>query len=338
MTAVMAADDMSRPLIRAATRDGIMLPVIDVTDPRFALPDDPDSLARLFAQSNAEEQQNRSMPRFIMRWILRRAAKRSLLLGAVFSGDGSFLDGITTYVMKLGADHLPPPYDSPMDKRVAASPHLTLLRLRTQQVAKLLADGLVAELANAGSTPLHFVNIAGGPAIDSMNALILLRRRDRDLLRRPIVIHVLDQDDAGPVFGRNALAALVQDGAPLAGLDVVFRQRQYDWNGPASLDALLRDLGPDAIVAASSEGGLFEYGSDDAVVANLKSLRAGNVRVVAGSVTSGDERRRRSITATRFNLHARGLEGFAPLAERGGFRVARSEPAQLSDQVLLTPA
>ena len=84
--------------------------------------------------------------------------------------------------MKLGAANLPPPYDSPMDKRMASSAHLTLLRLRTQQVARLLADGLAADLANAGAAPLHLVNIAGGPAIDSMNALILLNARSSRLV------------------------------------------------------------------------------------------------------------------------------------------------------------
>lgn len=327
-------------LLRAATRDGIALPVIDVTDPRFAVPDDAGSLARLFDQAAAEEQRNRRLPKFIMRFLLRRAAQRSLLVRALFGGGGtSFLDGISTYVMKLGAEHLPPPYDSPMDKRLASSAHLTLLRLRTQQVAALLADGLAPQLASAApDAPLALVNIAGGPAIDSMNALILLRRRGVDLAR-PIVIHVLDQDDAGPFFGNNALAALMANGAPLSGLDVTFRHRHYDWNAPAALDALLRDLSASgAVVAASSEGGLFEYGSDEAIVANLTALRAGNARAVAGSVTSDDERRRRALTASRFKLIPRGLKGFAPLAERSGFRIARSESAQLSEQVLLAPA
>ena len=92
-----------------------------------------------------------------------------------------------------------------------------------------------------------------------------------------------------------------------------------------------------AIVGASSEGGLFEYGDDGAVVANLKALKAGNVRAVAGSVTGNTERHRRNITVSRFKLYPRGLDGFAPLAERGGFALARSEPAQLSDQVWLRP-
>lgn len=328
-------DVRARPLLHALTRDGISLPVIDVTDPRFAVPDDAEGLAHLFAQAAAETRRYRRMPSFIMRFLMRRAARQSLILRALFSGDASFLDGTTTYVMKLGADNLPPPYDSPADRRVAASTPLTLLRLRTQQVAKLLADGVGAALASTPEAPLHLVNIAGGPAIDSMNALILLRQRGADP-KRPIVIHVLDGDDAGPFFGRNALAALMQNGAPLAGLAIEFDHRHYDWNDVATLEALLRET-HGAVIGASSEGGLFEYGSDDAVVANLRALREGGVHAVTGSVTSGSEQHRRNITVSRFRLHPRGLEGFAPLAERAGWKVARAEPAQLSDQVSLSP-
>jgi hypothetical protein len=347
MTAIKAADvdrgesDPRPPfaLIVAAASDGTVLPVIDVTDPRFAVAEDAESLRRLLAASAEEERRNRRTPKFIMRLLLKSAAKKSLLVRAIFSSNATFLDGIITYVMKLGAANLPPPYDSPLDRRAAASPHLTLLRLRTQQVARLIADGLASELDAATTAPLHLINIAGGPAIDSMNALIILKRRDGNLRRRPIAIHVLDPDEAGPFFGRNALAALMANGAPLAGLDIAFDPRSYDWNKPASLEVLLRDLSVDgAKIAASSEGGLFEYGSDDAIVTNLKALRAAGVSLVAGSVTSSDEAQRRRITASRFKLVPRGLAGFAPLAERAGFTIARAETAQLSEQVLLRPA
>ncbi len=324
--------------IVATTRDGHALPVINITDPRFAVADNPDSLRKLLDAARDEERRNRRIPKFIMRWLLKSAAKRSLLLQAVFAGNAAFLDGMSTYVMKLGADNLVPPYDSPMDRRAAASPHLTLLRLRTQQVARLIADGVATELAKAVTAPLHLINIAGGPAIDSLNALMILNRVHGDQLRRQIVVHVLDLDEAGPFFGRNALAALMADGAPLAGLDVVFDHRRYNWDEPAPLGALLRELGTvGGIVAASSEGGLFEYGSDAAIVANLETLRAGNVKLVAGSVTSSDEAHRRNITASRFKLIPRGLEGFAPLAARAGYRITQAETAQLSDQVLLRP-
>ena len=244
---VIRAKPDSHPLpalIVAATRDDIVLPVIDVTDPRFAVLDDPDSLHRLFNASHEEERRNRRIPKFIMRRLLKSAARRSRLLQATFDTDAEFLDGITTYLMKLGTDTLPPPYDSPTDRRVAASPHLKLLRLRTQQVARLIADALAPVLAEAKTTPLHLINIGGGPAIDSMNTLIVLSHRDGNLLRRPIAIHVLDSDAAGPFFGRNALAALMADGGPLAGFNARFDHRSYDWNAPASLETLLRELAP----------------------------------------------------------------------------------------------
>jgi hypothetical protein len=43
------------------------------------------------------------------------------------------------------------------------------------------------------------------------------------------------------------------------------------------------------------------------------------------------------IAQTRFRFFARGLEGFAPLAERSGYEIADSHTAVLSEQVLLRP-
>ena len=120
------------------------------------------------------------MPQFIVRWFFRRAAKRSALVRALFQADKGFLDSITTYILKLGVDNLPRGFDGPVDKRIAASPHVVLIRLRMQQVAKLLADALVEPLAADPAAPLHLINIAGGPALDSINALILLNRARPD--------------------------------------------------------------------------------------------------------------------------------------------------------------
>ena len=328
----------SNDLIYAATRDGHRLPVIDVTHPRFAVPDDSESVSKLFEAAAHEERRYRRVPKFIMRLLMKAAARRSLLVRAIFNPSTTYLDGLSTYVMKLGADNLPPPYNEPTDLRIAASPPLVLLRLRTQQMARLIADGLVAYL-DGNAAPLHLINIGGGPAIDSMNVLLLLNRSQRHLLQQPIVIHVLDLDEAGPFFGGNALTALKADGASLAGLDVSFDHRRYNWDEPDALKSLVDELvAAGAIVAASSEGGLFEYGSDAAILANLETLRTGNVKLVAGSVTSSNEAHRRNIIASRFKLIPRGLEGFAPLSARAGYRIAQAETAQLSDQVLLVPA
>ncbi|MFA6264292.1 MAG: hypothetical protein WC670_01060 [Pseudolabrys sp.] len=331
------SDSISPSVVTAETRSGQWLPVIDVTNPRFAVADDPESLRRLLDASAKEERSRRYLPRFLLRLMIKSLGKRSLLARALFNTDSTFLGGLSTYVLKLGADNLPPPYDGPVDRKFAASAQLTLLRLRTQQTARLLADGL-AEILEAGGAPLHLINIAGGPAIDSLNALLILRQSHPDLLRRRIVINVLDQDADGPFFGANALNALKADDRSLAGVDVTFVHHSYNWNDTSALTRLLRESAQTgAVVAASSEGGLFEYGGDDAVVANLGALHAGGVRLVVGSVTVNTKARRRSIAISGFKLIPRGLEGFAPLAERSGFRIARSLPIHFSDQVQLRP-
>jgi hypothetical protein len=69
----------------------------------------------------------------------------------------------------------------------------------------------------------------------------------------------------------------------------------------------------------------------------LRANGAG-ARLVAGSVTSADDARRRMIAATRFKLFPRGVAGFTPLAAQAGFRLAKVESVLLSEQVLLRAA
>src|ERR1700749_1013748 len=120
-----------------------------------------------------------------------------------------------------------------------------------QQIAKLLAEALREPLKRDAAAPLHLINIAGGPALDSINALIVLNRSDAGLLKRPIVIDVLDSQTEGPTFGANALKALQADGGPLHELDIPFTHRPYDWDDTAVLRSLLGELGG-AVTAASS--------------------------------------------------------------------------------------
>jgi hypothetical protein len=171
---------------------------------------------------------NRRIPSFVTRLLMRLSARRSPLLRKILTSDKEYLDSISTYMLKLGADHLPPGFDGPIDRKVAASPHMALVRRRMQQIARLLAKALLSRVADAPDAPLHLINIAGGPALDSINALIMLRLGD--------------------------------------GLDVQFQHHAYDWNDTAPLARPLAGLAERrAIIAASSEGGLFEYGTDDAV-------------------------------------------------------------------------
>jgi hypothetical protein len=326
-------------IVYAKTGEGFDLPVIDVTNPRFMIRDDPASADALRLAVEEGERGRRRIPKFIVRMMFRVAARRSRLARALFEPDAGFLDGMSTYVMKLGADNLVPPYDTRFDRKLAASPHIRLVRLRMQQTAHLIAEGLIDELATAEAAPLSLINIGGGPALDSINALIVLRRARPDISIRRMSIDVMDSSQEGATFGVNALAALRAGGGPLDGLDIGMRYHTYDWNHPTALEELVDErTSTGAIVAASSEGALFEYGSDDAIIANLKALRANGtgVRLVAGSVTSA-ETRRRMIAVTKFNLIPRGVEGLAPLAEQAGFRVHKHESALLTQQVLLRP-
>src|SRR5215470_12882309 len=329
----------SRAVVFATTADGLRLPVIDVTHPAFAIPDDPASLAARRDAFLAWDRRNRLMPAVVSRLLMRLGAQRSSLLRRILASGNEYLDSITTYMLKLGADHLPPGFDGPVDRKVAAAPHVALLRLRMQQIARLLAQALLARLGDAPpDAPLNLINIAGGPALDSINALIMLARAHATLLYRPIAIHVFDAQQDGPTFGVRALLALTAPEGPLHGLEVQFQHHAYDWNDTAPLARLLTDLAArGAIIAASSEGGLFEYGTDDAVVANLAALARAGVPIVAGSVTSSSEVRKRMIAQTTLRLFARGLEGFAPLAERSGYAIAESRTAFVSEQVLLRP-
>jgi hypothetical protein len=346
MTSQSSAPPGKSGIIYARTREGFDLPVIDVTNPQFTVPDDPAAVERAKDAFIADERGRRYIPAFVMRLMLRAAARKSRLVRALFQSDVGYLDSLSTYVLKLGADNLVAPYNTPIDRRVASSPHVQLVRLRMQQVAHLIAAGLAEDLAEdlarAGTAaPLRLVNIGGGPAFDSINALIVLRRAHPELLQRPVSIDVFDANTDGFFFGVNALEALKAGGGPLAGTNVGMHHHDYDWDRPAALESLVGKLvSAGAIMAASSEGALFEYGSDEAIVANLKALNAGGAgaRLVAGSVTAGDDLRRRIIARTSFKLYPRGIEGLAPLAAAAGFRVVKAEPAFLSEQVLLRPA
>jgi hypothetical protein len=335
------ADIQRDGIVYAATREGYVLPVIDVTNPRFAVPEYPERAQALYDEFVRQERARGRMPGFIMRFMLRMAARRSLLVKALFGADKTFLDGVTTYVMKLGEENLVPPFDEPIDRKFAASPHITLLRLRMQQTARLLADALVEPLTSDRQAELHLINIGGGPAMDSVNVLLLLNRSHPELLKRRTVIHVLDGEDAGAFFGANALAVLQAEGHPLSGVDAALEHRAYDWNDTAPLQDLVRDLASrSAIIAASSEGALFEYGSDEAIVANVKALLSDGTgaRLIAGSVTTDDAVRRKMIADTKFRLVPRGIAGFEPLAAKAGAKLVKIEAAGLSDQVLMSRA
>lgn len=323
--------DPSRDRLFAATAEGIRLPVIDITDPAFAAPATPAEAEALAAAALQEEVRRGPLQRLAFRLILRRLARQSRLVAALQAANNGYLGGIATYVMKLGPDNLVPPYDTPIDRRIAQSPTVTSMRVRLQQVAELLAAGLAPRLAG-NSHPLCLLEIAGGPSADALNALILLARNGH-LASRPVQIVIYDLDAGGPRLAMNLLAALKT--GPLAGATIGLRHVSGDWGDAPAIARLVAGFPADAIVAATSEGGLFEYGSDEDITAVLGTLRD-RAATVTGSVTRDDALIRMMRRHSRPRTRPRGLERFAQLIAPTGYRIARSLPSPLSDQVLLS--
>lgn len=320
-----------RPRLFAATPDGTRLPVIDLTDPAFATATSDPDVAKLRAAALAEEARLGPVTRLLFRLILRRLARQSPLVAALQAANDGFLGGIPTYVMKLGPTNLVPPYASDIDKRIAASPTVTSMRVRLVQVASLLADSLAPEL-EGDTSPLVILDIAGGPSADALNALVLLEQRGL-LAGRTALIEIYDPDTSGPAFAANMLEAL--QAGPLAGRDVSVRHTPGDWRDTASLSRLLESAAPEAVIAATSEGGLFEYGSDDEIAGVLQTLRD-RVEIITGSVTRDDDLIRLMRRHSKPRTRPRGLERFGALIAPTGYRIATSRPSPLSDQVLLT--
>jgi hypothetical protein len=306
----------------ATTDDGLELPVVDVTHPVFVAQKSAAELAAIAEASLHGMAHAAKMPRVVL-WLLKR---RSILMRGTMAAAGGYASGITTYLYKLGPENLGRGYAGSLDRRMAGAITPVCVRMRLRETAELLAEGLLPAL-QASPGPLHFVNIAGGCASDTLNALILLRKQHPELLAgRTISIHVLDSDRAGPRFGERCLEALCATAGPLQGLQASWHHLEYDWNRTASLRHLLRALERESVLAVSSEGGLFEYGSDEAIVANLEELRgsAPPRSLLVGSFLRDEVVPRAIKEMSKMTLRLFDLEGVGRLALRAGWAVDRA--------------
>jgi hypothetical protein len=314
-------------VLYAKTDEGVGLAVIDVTNPAFAVRASDAELAAMAEQYVREATEHREIP-----VALREALRNSMLGRGLLAATGTFLDGMSTYLLKLGPENLGDAA-TPIDLRIAASFPAFAARIRLADMARLLADGLALE----GTAPLPrkilLVNIGGGPASDSWNALLVLNSKLHGELHAVnaelmaglgVVIAVMDLDRRGPAFGARAIDALRATAAPLHGLDVRLRHFRYEWSEAHRLRDFLKELhASEAACGISSEGGLFEYGSDEEIVSNLAVLHAGTARdaFVVGSVTRDGGPVRASLLANRVATRPRSIDGFRSLVSRAGWLV-----------------
>ena len=113
---------------------------------------------------------------------------------------------------------------------------------------------------------------------------------------------------------------------PLAGCDVSLNHVAGNWSDTAALAKVLAGVPADAILAATSEGGLFEYGSDSDIAGVLNTL-APRIDVVTGSVTRNAEINRLMRLHSRVEHHPA-----RPVALRRADRADRLSRPQIGER------
>src|SRR5215470_18289488 len=176
---------MAESIYYATTADSARLPIVDVTHPAFTVTVTDDELAALSDGYVLAGRQRSAVPPQVV-----EALQRSQLGRSLFAAAGTYLAGVATYLLKLGPDNLPDGAEE-IDRRIAASFPALMTRLRLQEMARLLADGLTPTLRDARDRPLALLNLAAGVAADSWNALIVLRAAGL-LEHRPVSVVAFD--------------------------------------------------------------------------------------------------------------------------------------------------
>jgi hypothetical protein len=198
----------------------------------------------------------------------------------------TFASGITTLMMKLGPRLIGKGKKRFLDRQVNKGFGALVIRMRVRDMSKCQAKALIPLLAKSPERNLCFINIAGGAASDSINALFLIQNEDPTLLKnRKIEINVLDIDTFGPAFAERSIRALKAFGGRFEELNISFRHIHYDWNNTEVLSEVLSER-TEWLKMCSSEGGLFEYCSDEVIIDNLNKLfvHSANDLIIAGTL------------------------------------------------------
>jgi len=316
----------------AVTLNGVELPVLDITHPYFISCTDDKILIKLlpYVEKNAEknaEKFNR-IPAFIKKFLAKRSFAMAELLQT--ENKDSFASGITTLMMKLGPRLIGKGRNRFWDRQVNKGFGAIVIRMRVRDISQCQAEALVPMLIKYPEKDLCFVNIAGGAASDNINALILIQKDYPELLKaRKIEINVLDIDTFGPSFADRSIKALKGPGGRFNELNISFRHIHYDWNNTDSLAELLSER-KDWLQICSSEGGLYEYCSDEVIIQNLNTLydKGAEDVIVVGSLLHDIETVDAGIVAalkisTGIKPRFLGIAGLKNIIERSAWTLDR---------------
>jgi hypothetical protein len=268
------------------TANGVELPVLDITHPGFISSIDENKLKKLlpYVEKNAEKNARKfnKIPSFIKNYFVRH----SFAMAELLQNESPFATGISTLMMKLGPNLIGKGRKRFWDRQVTKGFGALVIRMRARDMSKCQADRLMPLLQKSPGKDLCFINIAGGAASDSINALFLIQQNNPELLgHRKIEINVLDIDANGPIYAEKCINALKEPGGRFNELTLSFRHIQYDWNNTDKLEKLLSER-TGWLQICSSEGGLFEYCSDDVISRNLNAIYKNSPEdiIIAGSL------------------------------------------------------
>jgi len=272
----------------AFTSNGIEFPVLDITHPLFIASIDEDKLKAMIRKSekSAEKTADKfvNMPVIFKKFLVKRSFIMSELLQE--NGENAFLTGISTLLLKLGPGLIGKGRRRFLDRLASKGIGGIVLRMRVRDMSKCQTERMIPLLTKSPEKNICFINIAGGAASDSINTLFSIQKEDPSLLRnRSIEINVLDIDTYGPAFADKCITALKAPGGRFNDLNISFRHIHYDWNNTGKIEELLSER-KEWLQICSSEGGLYEYCSDEVIIQNLNTIynKSADDIIIVGSL------------------------------------------------------
>jgi hypothetical protein len=272
----------------AFTLNGVELPVLDTTHSLFLSSIDEVRLKEMLGKSEKSADKTAekfvNMPSYLKKFLAKRSFVMSELLQQ--NDENAFLTGLSTLMLKLGPNLIGKGRKRFLDRLSSKGIGGIVLRMRVRDISKCLANSMTPLLERSPEKNICFINIAGGAASDSINALFLIQQENPALLKnRAIEINVLDIDTYGPAFADRCIAALKAPGNRFNDLNISFRHVHYDWNSTGKLEELLSER-KEWLQICSSEGGLFEYCSDEVITQNLNTIYDNSTDdiIIAGSL------------------------------------------------------
>jgi hypothetical protein len=313
----------------AFTENGIELPVLDITHPLFIKSINEEYLGKMLKKIEEKGEERAESFNKIPGFIKDYLARHSYIMAGFMlkETEDTFLSGISTLMMKYGPGIIGKGRGKFFDRLGSKALGAILLRMRVRDICQLEKNVLEAQLKANRSKKLCFINIAGGAACDSINTLILIYKIDHSLLKgREIEINVFDIDRFGPFFAANCIESLKSDGNYFSELNISLKYINYNWNKPSVLREFLSTK-RDCLTFASSEGGLFEYASDEEIIRNLNVLSENcpeNTKTVGSAILDSntvDAGIKASMQLTNIKARLLGVEGLTKLLEKTSWAI-----------------